>query len=217
MMTRHAVSLSDGGGCGGGGGGIRPLCALVGAHGLTDLDSGKWLLPYAAFLLTPIPSRVITPLFCLLSLFHFSFDFSMWISAAVHLGALFVGARHGKTASARVMLLYLAGLHTPAHYRRCFAERRILGLWMAGVGSLLGVACSRRMGNTLEVTDFLQRVVCAHIWTEYRHARAVTKELFSPSFLRPPFSSFLLLSPPFSSSSPSLPALSDARRYSSGE
>ena len=50
----------------------KPLIAIISCHGLTDLDSKQFVLPYATVLSVPLPSAAITVLFvlrpCIISL-----------------------------------------------------------------------------------------------------------------------------------------------------
>ena len=63
---------------------LRPLVAFVGAHGATDLATRHWPPVYAVCCLTPLPPKVVTALFVVASLAHFSEDGGADGSIALH-------------------------------------------------------------------------------------------------------------------------------------
>ncbi len=156
-MTVHTLVTS----------GIRPALLAVAAHGLTDLDGWDWRQHYALWVLLPIPSSVVTPLFCMGSLVHFAEDVGPAGSAMVHALVLAFGLRYGKQASFRAMLAYLACVHVPSHYRRCWRRRRYRALALAGAGTLLALALRHHLpGDTVALGHLVQRIVISHIMHE---------------------------------------------------
>jgi hypothetical protein len=142
---------------------LRPVVALVGAHGATDLDTRTWPIAYLTAAL--LPARTVMPVFMFFSLLHFSEDVGFVGSISLHVIAglvwQFVSAQKGL----ELMLAYLAGVHTPLHYHRCWMRGRCGGLGMAflatlGAWNLLGRT------RTVTVSEAAQRVVIAHVLTE---------------------------------------------------
>lgn len=158
-MTVHTVVTA----------GIRPALLAMAAHGLTDLDSWDWRQHYVLWLLLPLPSSAVTPLFCVGSLVHFAEDVGGVGSVLVHALVLAVGARCGKQAALRAMLAYLACVHVPSHYRRCWRRRRYRALALAGAGTLLALTLHRHFpGDTVALGHLAQRIVLSHIMHELR-------------------------------------------------
>ena len=158
---------------------VAPLpLAVVGAHGVTDLDFPGFWVGYTACLLTPLPSTIVTLLFVLGSVLHFADDLGPRGSGALHAGLLVVGAGFGLQAAFDAMVSYLAFVHVPAHYARCWARGRFTALWFAWTCTAVGYAVAAAHGaRTLPLGDALQRIVLAHIVTEWRLAQLTPREL----------------------------------------
>ena len=149
-------------------GGMRSSLALVAAHGATDADSLRFVGPYAAALLVPMPSSVITALFCFASLVHLSDDFGTLASVFVHATALATGILKGKNSAAQFMVRYLMYFHTPAHYMRCLNRGRRRAVCASAAASALSLCLSRRFKSpTFELGHGAQRVAVAHIIHEF--------------------------------------------------
>lgn len=142
---------------------LGPVVALVGAHGATDLDTHTWPLAYLTAAL--LPHRMVTPLFMLFSLVHFAEDVGFVGSISLHVIAGLVWQFGSTQRGLELMLAYLAGVHTPLHYHRCWLRGRYAGLGMAFLATL---GAWRFLGHTRTVTvsEAAQRVVIAHVLTE---------------------------------------------------
>jgi len=145
---------------------LRPVVALVGAHGITDLDNWKWPPIYAACFLVPLPSHTITTLFVASSLFHLAEDFGPDGSLALHSLMGFAWLALGTQRGLELMLVYLAALHTPAHYVRCWRRRRRASLALAALTTLVA-AVALRHARVVVLGHAVQRVVIAHVCTEH--------------------------------------------------
>lgn len=146
---------------------MRPVLALVAVHGISDLDSPAFIAPYVTWTLLPLPSAVITPLFCVMSLLHFADDLGVLRSVVLHTVVAAVGLRSGMQNAFHVMLGYLALVHVPAHYRRCWVRGRYRGLALAATCTLGALTlCHRAIGETLVFGHWMQRVVISHICNE---------------------------------------------------
>lgn len=151
---------------------IATAVAIVSAHGLTDLDSLRWVVPYAVFSALPLPGHVVTALFCGMSVLHFSEDVSPDASFALHAAIAAVGLAFGKQAAFRAMLVYLTLVHVPLHYTRCLKRKRHTALRIAAVGTVAALWLARRTPHTLPLTHPIQRIVIAHIAHELAIAEA---------------------------------------------
>jgi hypothetical protein len=146
--------------------GVKPLVAIVATHGLTDLDSIAWLPHYALLSLLPIPSPLVTALFCLSSVVHFSEDVGMVGSVLIHGAVAGVGYVRGVQVALKSMLYYLSFFHVPMHYWRCYVRNRYLAAMATAAVTAVAVAFSRTMNDWVPLTDGMQRVATAHIFTE---------------------------------------------------
>jgi hypothetical protein len=151
---------------------LRPLVALVGAHGATDLATRHWPPVYAAFCLTPLPPKVVTALFVAASLVHFSEDAGADGSIALHSLAGFVWLALGAQRALELMIVYLSFIHVPAHYARCWRRRRWRALALAAVATVVASALTRPLA-TVRVSHAVQRLVVAHVACECVVARGV--------------------------------------------
>ena len=144
---------------------VRPLVAVVAAHGATDLATRRWPPAYALCCLAPLPPPVVTGLFVAGSLVHFAEDVGPDGTIALHslagMATLLGGAQRGL----EFMLAYLACVHTPAHYARCWRRRRWRALACAGLATLLALAASLRVRGVV-VGHIVQRLVLAHVVCE---------------------------------------------------
>ena len=145
---------------------VRPLVAVVAAHGATDLATRRWPLAYALCCLVPLPPPVVTGLFVAGSLVHFAEDVGPDGSLALHslagMATLLGGAQRGL----EFMLAYLACVHTPAHYARCWHRRRWRALACAGLATLAALAASGQ-ARSVVVGHAVQRLVFAHVICEH--------------------------------------------------
>ena len=152
-----------------------PLLAFVGAHGVTDLATQYWPPVYAVCCLTPLPSELITALFIAASLFHFAEDGGANGSVALHSVVGVVWLWLGAQRALELMLAYLAFVHTPAHYARCYHRRRWCALALAGAATAIAAAAvvARPLG-TVRVSHAVQRLVVAHVVCEWCAGTSVT-------------------------------------------
>lgn len=145
---------------------LRPLVALVGAHGATDLATRHWPPVYAACCLTPLPPKAVTTLFVAASIVHFAEDGGPDGSIALHSLVGFVWLAYGSQRGLEFMLAYLACVHTPAHYLRCWRRKRWRALGCAAVTTMAALAASRCVQSVV-VGHAVQRLVFAHVICEY--------------------------------------------------
>ena len=145
---------------------LRPLVAFVGAHGATDLATWRWPPVYAACCLTPLPSRLVTGLFVAASLVHFAEDGGPDGSVAIHSLAGFVWLVLGAQRALELMLAYLALVHAPAHYARCYNRCRWWALASAGAATVVAGALVRPL-QVVRVSHVVQRLVVAHVVCEW--------------------------------------------------
>lgn len=146
--------------------GVKPILAVIAAHGLTDLDSRRWVAPYTASLLLPLPSPAVTGVFCVASVCHFASDVGFKGSVFVHCAVLAAGLFFGVQAAFKAMMCYLALVHVPFHYLRCCIYKRCCGAKAVAKVSLLAALLSFQMGDWVPLTDGMQRLATAHIFTE---------------------------------------------------
>jgi hypothetical protein len=143
--------------------GWKPALAVVAAHGMTDLNTWDWVGHYAVWMLMPMPSSVVTSIFCASSVVHFADDGGPFTSAFAHLLALATGMRHGADAAFKVMLAYLVLWHTPNHYLRHIKEHRWRGVLTAAMSTCVALLGCRRLPDRLWFNNWLQRIVISHI------------------------------------------------------
>ena len=148
---------------------LRPLVAFVGAHGATDLATRHWPPVYAVCCLTPLPPAVVTSLFVAASLVHFAEDGGPDGSIALHSLAGFAWLLLGVQRALELMVAYLACVHTPAHYARCWRRRRWAALVLAAIATVVAGAVVWPL-RTVCVNHAVQRLVIAHVvcesWTK---------------------------------------------------
>ena len=152
---------------------MQPIVALVAAHGATDFATSTWPLAYAASFM--IPSACVTPVFVCGSIVHFAEDLGFG-SLLLHALAGLVWWRGGTQRGLELMLTYLGVVHTPLHYLRCWHRgRRAALLAASGTTALMAWWLLRlhRVGTTtLSIDHSIQRVVTAHVLTEWYVSRA---------------------------------------------
>lgn len=150
----------------------RPLIAAVAAHGITDLDSAAWPPWYTLCCLLPLPGHAVTACFCAGSVFHFADDVGLGGSLALHACSAAVLALTGTQRALDLMLGYLACVHVPSHYWRCARRGRWRGLAIAGATTALALGAASRLDYVC-VTHGVQRLVTAHVLTEWCRAQGV--------------------------------------------
>lgn len=146
---------------------LRPLIALVGAHGATDLATSCWPPVYAACCLTPLPPKAVTGLFVAASLVHFAEDGGPDGSIALHSLVGFVWLAYGSQRALEAMLAYLSIVHTPAHYARCWRRKRWRALAVAAAATAIASAVVARSFRVVRVSHAVQRLVVAHVACEW--------------------------------------------------
>lgn len=144
---------------------LRPLVALVGAHGATDLATRHWPPVYAVCCLAPLPPKVVTSLFVAASVLHFAEDGGPDGSIAIHSLAGFAWLLLGAQRALELMIAYLSLVHTPAHYARCWRRRRWCALVLAAIATLVAGAVVWPL-RTVCVNHAVQRLVIAHVVCE---------------------------------------------------
>ena len=144
---------------------LHPLISIVAAHGVTDLDTWRWLPRYALCAFAPASPVVVTTTFSAASVVHFARDVGVDGSVALHslvgMATLLFGTRVGMW----LMLNYLVFVHVPLHYLRCFRGGRRAALVVAALATVAAIVGTRGK-SAVVLSDFAQRVVVAHCWTE---------------------------------------------------
>lgn len=144
---------------------LQPLVAFVGAHGATDLATRHWPPVYAACCFAPLPPPVVTALFVAASLVHFSEDGGRIGSIALHSLAGVAWLWLGTQRALELMVAYLALVHTPAHYARCYRRRRWCALMLAAAATALAGVLVRPL-RVVCLNHAVQRLVVAHVVCE---------------------------------------------------
>jgi hypothetical protein len=151
-MTAFALALSPA---------ARPALGVVAAHGLTDFGSRALVPSYALALACPMPSSVVTALFCAASVLHLADELGLVASLGLHALTAVIDRVRGHDDAFGAFLCYLATLHTPCHYvcewRR---GRRALVVFSALAGATLACLWSP---CAFALSDLMQRVVVAHV------------------------------------------------------
>lgn len=148
---------------------IRAAIPWIAPHGFTDFDTRVWIPAYVGASL-PMPSWCVTGVFCVASLLHLAADVGPRWSVALHGAVAAIAAVWDRNAAFYTMVAYLACVHTPAHYTRCFRHGRRRGLCAAFVGTIGSVGVHARWlvrGGAWTLTDWMQRVAIAHIVCEH--------------------------------------------------
>ena len=145
---------------------LHPAFAVVAAHGISDLDSWRWLPRYALCMLLPLPPAAVTVIFNLASVIHFANDLRVDGSIALHSLIGFFGVACGARCAERLMMVYLCCVHVPMHYARLLAHRRYVGAAMA-VGFTLVMTLATRGWRGVCLSQTAQRVIVAHVWVEH--------------------------------------------------
>ena len=159
----------------------RPLLALVLPHGLTDLSKSGVLGRYACWLALPLPSAVITWLFCVASWVHLAHDVgglggSLFVHGLVHE----VYRLLGPDAAFNAFLVYFAVLHTPLHYLTEYAHGNGTLVSVCLATTVVLLLCVAQHWHVFALTDAMQRLVVAHVLTVARARCAPAQS--APSF-----------------------------------
>ena len=144
---------------------VRPLVAIVGAHGATDLATSQWPQIYTLCCFAPLPSPVVTSLFVASSMVHFAEDVGPDGSLALHSIAGFLWLALGVQRGLEFMLAYLSCLHIPAHYIRCLRRRRWTALAVAAVFTIVALFVVQNI-SVAPIGHTTQRLVISHVWTD---------------------------------------------------
>ena len=139
--------------------------AIVAAHGVSDIDSLLCVPIYAVLLLVPLPSLMVTVLFCIASVFHFYDDVGACGSVALHVAAFSVTRARGKDYGFKFMSAYLFYVHTPLHVMRLVQKSRALGC-AASLSACFIAYLHPCPPCKLSLSDTLQKIVIAHILVE---------------------------------------------------
>ena len=143
--------------------------AAASAHGLTDLQRPPAeLLPYG-LVLVPCPSELVTPVFLLLSVQHFSRDVGYSSSLLLHASFAMLSLLWPSVAWGVFGVFYCL-VHVPNHLAEHLGkvDRRLL----AGICAAAALFASFVDGaSTFFVTDWMQLGVCSHILVDELHGR----------------------------------------------
>ena len=142
--------------------------AVVAAHGLSDLTSWHTLVVYPLAAL--LPSFAVTPVFCALSVLHFSDDAGLFASLALHALLAAASRLRGRDRAFMLVAGYSFLVHVPCHLRRLWKSRRRAACALVVGGGAMSAALRRRLPDVLVFSDALQRIVVAHVLVELIHA-----------------------------------------------
>ena len=187
---------------------LRRAVMLAAAHGMTDVAAPALLVPYSIIAL-PVPGWMTTTLFSMASVVHFAADIGLGLSCVMHAALTAAAVRH-RDASFFAMSLYFVCVHTPLHYMRLLADRRVTAV-VAGLAITAGMALisavplwSSRMTRLLpkgarmlapfsdhrdadgvesgpiHVTHMMQRLVFAHVVVEVLRCISVGEPWLPP-------------------------------------
>ena len=149
---------------------VAPV-AMAAMHGTTDLAlPPSRLYPYALLLWWPDGILAVTPAFLAASTLHFSHDIGAKNSVAMHACFLLLLLFGAEDLAFSLFAIYFCAVHTPMHYIRCSTSR----CWGKGrqwwqppayASAICGVALLTICPppETLEFTEWMQRLVIAHI------------------------------------------------------
>ena len=145
--------------------------AIVAAHGVTDVDieGFYWLYVFCMF----VPSALVTPFMCTLSLLHFCEDFGWLCSASVHWLALVVAQARSVEHGMQVMFLYLLCAHVPSHYLQCVQQKRWQSLVAAASLTVVMWKCEKHR-RMFTFSHFKQKIVIAHVLNELLYGENVS-------------------------------------------
>lgn len=149
---------------------LRPMAAVVAAHGATDLDSWRWPPWYVACCFAPAPPLAVTTLFVASSVVHFAEDVGRAGSLLLHALAGVATLLGGAQVGLELVTLYLACVHTPLHYARCWRRGRWGALLFAALATYVALHVVRLL-DVVWIGHATQRVVAAHVWTEWSVGR----------------------------------------------
>ena len=146
--------------------------AVVAAHGATDLNEMSCFWDYALVcgVMSFSPQWFTMAAFLSSSVLHFENDLGDRGSVALHFGVACVGALCGPGVAFATMTAYLALVHVPLHYLRCFRRRRFRGLFAAAFATVLLLLKPDVLleNGSFEVTQQMQKIVIAHVIHELR-------------------------------------------------
>jgi len=147
--------------------------AVASVHGLTDFKLPPLQLAPYALMFAPIPTHLVTVLFLLASIQHFSRDIGLTPSVALHAIFLVLGLTVPQ-AGWSVFAMYYCLCHAPLHHVEHFEDKHTrLG------AAILAIVASFALGmcnfETFELTDIMQLAVTAHIVVDERRIATLQK------------------------------------------
>ena len=146
--------------------------AVVAAHGATDFNEVSCFWDYALVsgAMSFSPEWLTMTVFLSASIVHFENDLGKRGSLVLHCGVACVGALFGPSVAFASMTMYIAVVHVPLHYIRCFRRRRFRGLFAAASATailLLKPEVLVKEGS-FAVTQTVQKIVIAHVVHELK-------------------------------------------------
>jgi len=147
--------------------GIKPLISIAAVHGLTDLDTAHWPQCYGVLMLLPLPSPIITSMFCIFSVLHFAEDLGIHGSMLFHTFVAVLTRARGVQTALKAMVYYLCLYHVPMHFVRCFVRKRFCAIIFTLTATCVAVHLSSLLNEEVLLTDNIQKIVVAHIITEF--------------------------------------------------
>ena len=116
---------------------------------------------YSLALACPMPSSVVTALFCAASVLHLAGELGRATSLGLHALVAAIDCVKGHDGAFGAFLCYLAYLHTPLHYACEWRRgRRAFVVVAALAGAALACLWSPCV---FALSDFEQRIVIAHV------------------------------------------------------
>lgn len=146
--------------------------AVVAAHGATDFNEMSCMWEYAAVcaVMRFSPAWLTMTVFLSSSFVHFARDVGESVSCALHACVAMVGLHRGPTAAFSAMTAYMLFVHVPAHYIRCYRNKRFVGLFAAASATATFLARPDFLvvEGSFYVTELVQKIVIAHVLHEIK-------------------------------------------------
>lgn len=140
--------------------------AFVALHGLTDLRHPARIVPYMLVAM-PLHGALLTALFLVASVAHFSGDIGAVASVLFHLLLWRLYACNMRTQALECVLLYMVFLHAPMHYVRVLSENTQSAHTSVAFAlcatSVAAVFCKSGYRGNVKITHAAQRLIVAHV------------------------------------------------------
>ena len=140
----------------------KSVLSVIAAHGATDVVFGKDLWPYL-MVFVPVHGALITPMFFMASVLHFSRDSNIYGSVGFHGLLAVVASVASPEASFDLLLAYMCSVHLPRHFTNVAKQRQwVLAFSTAFLGAVALSACCPWDG-VVRINHVSQRLVVSHV------------------------------------------------------